>query len=132
MWIRLSFRTAMIGLPDPLLLVRVHPDNLSADKSLNARMWIAILGKLERRHPEWVRANPAPFHRALGKEHLRLGREILAAWEGTPERLEEAREALARAVRLHPWFGRAWLYLAWSWIAPRRYAAWRRLERRLH
>jgi len=131
MWLRLSFVTTMIGVPEPLLLVRVHPDNLSADKTLNARMWIAILGKLAREHPEFVRDNPWAFRRALGKEHLRLGREALAGWDGSERGLAEARSALAISVRTFPFFARAWIYLAWSWIAPRRYAAWRRVERGL-
>ena len=131
MWLRLSFRTTMIGIPDPLLLVRVHPENLSADKTQNARMWIVILEKLEREHGDWVRDHRWTFRRALGKEHLRLGRESLASWDGSERGLAEARSALAFSVRTFPFFARAWVYLAWSWIAPRRYAAWRRLERGL-
>ena len=129
MWLRLSFKTTMIGVPDPLLLVRVHPDNASADKTLNARMWIRILAKLEREHPAWVRENPWAFRRAVGKEHLRLGREALASWDGSGRGLAEARAALATSVRTFPFFARAWSYLAWSWIAPRRYGAWRKAER---
>jgi len=67
MWLRLSFATTMVGVPDPLLLVRRHPDSASADRSLNARMWLAILDKLERAHPDWVRANRWTFRRAVGK-----------------------------------------------------------------
>jgi glycosyltransferase involved in cell wall biosynthesis len=129
MWLRLSFKTTMIGIPEPLLLVRIHPDNASADKTLNARMWIRLLAKFEREHPEWVRENAWAFRRALGKEHLRLGREALASWDGSERGLAEARGALAFSVRTFPFFARAWSYLAWSWIAPRRYAAWRRVER---
>lgn len=131
MWLRLSFSTTMIGIPDPLLLVRVHPENLSADKTLNARMWITLLHKLERERPEWVRRHRWAFRRALGKEHLRLGRESLAAWDGSPAGLAEARAALARSLRTFPFFARTWIYLAWSRVAPGRYAAWRRLERGL-
>ena len=131
MWLRLSFRTTMIGVDEPLLLVRVHPESLSADKTLNARMWITILAKLEREHPDWVRENRFVFRRALGKERLRLGRESLAAWDGSAEGLAAARAALLSSVRTFPFFARAWVYLGWSRVAPRRYAAWRRLERRL-
>src|SRR5262249_31622182 len=110
MWIRLSFRTTLVGVPQPLLLVRVHPDNLSADRSLNARMWLAVLDKLRRAHPGWVNANRWTFRRALGKERLRLGRELLASWDGSAAKLSEARGALAASLRTFPFFGRAWLY----------------------
>jgi glycosyltransferase involved in cell wall biosynthesis len=128
MWLRLSFKTTLIGVPQPLLLVRVHPANASGDRSLNARMWLVILEKLRRAHPEWVEAHRFTFRRAVGKERLRLGRELLAAWDGSAVALREARAALAGSVRTFPFFLRGWVYLAWSLIAPGGYAAWRRLE----
>ena len=130
MWIRLSFVTGLIGIDRPLLLVRVHPDNLSGDKTTNARMWLRILDKLEREHPDWVAENRWTYRRALGKERLRFGRESLAAWDGSPAGLATARGALRGSVAAFPFFLRAWLYLAWSVIAPGRYAAWRRMEMR--
>ena len=130
MWLRLSFDTTMIGLDEPLLLVRVHPDNVSGDKSLNAAMWLKILDKLAAEHGDWVRENKWTYRRAVGKERLRLGRELLAAWDGSREGLAAARGALRRSVAVFPFFLRAWLYLGWSIIAPGRYAAWRRLEMR--
>lgn len=130
MWLRLSFRTEMIGVDRPLLLCRVHPENASADKTVNAVMWLAILGKLKAAHPEWVRTNAWAYRRALGKERLRLGRERLAAWDGSRDGLAASRAALRGSVTAYPFFGRAWLYLAWSVLAPGRYAAWRRLEMR--
>jgi hypothetical protein len=93
-------------------------------------MWLLILDKLRRAEPEWVRRNAWTFRRALGKERLRLGRERLAAWDGSREALSATREALIGSVAAYPFFARAWLYLAWSVIAPRRYAAWRRVEMR--
>ena len=130
MWLRLSFRTEMIALDAPLLLCRVHPENASADKTVNAAMWLRILDKLARAEPEWVAANPWTYRRALGKERLRLGRERLAAWDGSRAGLAFAREALRGSVAAFPFFARAWLYLLWSVVAPRGYAAWRRVEMR--
>jgi glycosyltransferase involved in cell wall biosynthesis len=130
MWLRLSFRTELIGVDHPLLLVRVHPENVSGDKSLNARMWLRLLEKLKHEQPAWVRENAWTYRRALGKERLRFGRESLAAWDGSPEGLATARAALRGSVAAFPFFLRGWLYLAWSLIAPGRYAAWRRLEMR--
>ncbi|HEX4823535.1 MAG TPA: glycosyltransferase family A protein [Candidatus Polarisedimenticolaceae bacterium] len=130
MWLRLSFRTGMIAVPAPLLLCRVHPENASADRTVNAAMWLRILDKLARAQPGWVAANPWTYRRALGKERLRLGRERLAAWDGTREGLKLAREALRGSVAAFPFFARAWLYLLWSLVAPRGYAAWRRVEMR--
>lgn len=128
MWLRLSFKTTLIGVPQPLLLVRVHPDNASGDRSLNARMWLVVLDKLRRAHPEWVEAHRWTFRRAVGKERLRLGRELLAAWDRSAAGLREARATLLGSVSTFPFFLRGWVYLAWSFIAPGRYAAWRRLE----
>lgn len=130
MWLRLSFRTKLVGVPEPLLLVRVHPDNASADKSLNARMWLRILEKLATEQPAWVRAHRWAYRRALGKERLRLGRELLAAWDGSPAALREARAALRASIAAFPFFARGWIYLAWSLAAPGRYASWRRFETR--
>jgi hypothetical protein len=131
MWLRLSFRTTLVGVGEPLLLVRAHPGSASADKSLNARMWLVILDKLARDQPAWVEANRWAFRRALGKERMRLGRELLVLSARSPDRLAESRAALAASVRVFPFFVRAWVYLAWSRLAPGRYAWWRRLERRL-
>ena len=131
MWLRLSFRTVMVGVDAPLLLCRVHPENLSADRSLNARMWLRILDKLAAAQPAWVRENRWTFRRALGKERLRFGRERLAAWDGSPAALAEARDALRGSIVAFPFFLRAWVYLGWSLLAPGSYAAWRRQERRL-
>jgi glycosyltransferase involved in cell wall biosynthesis len=130
LWLRLSFETRMVGIPEALLLVRVHPENLSADRTLNARCWIRLLEKLAREHPEFVRENPWHYRRALGKERLRLGRELLALAGQAPERLPEARSALRASIATFPFFSRAWLYWAWSYVAPGSYAAFRRLERR--
>jgi hypothetical protein len=130
LWLRLSFETEMVGIPEPLLLVRVHPENLSADRTLNARCWIRLLEKLAREHPEFLTASPWHYRRALGKERLRLGRELLASAAGHPERVVESRAALRASVASFPFFGRAWVYLLWSYVAPGSYGAFRRLERR--
>jgi hypothetical protein len=128
MWLRLSFRTELIGGDRPLLLVRVHPDNVSGDKSLNARMWLRLLDKLKREQPAWVRENAWTYRRALGKERLRFGRESTAGrlGEGTGRRAGRvARERRRLSVLLA-----RLAHLAWSLLAPGRYAAWRRLEMR--
>ena len=130
MWVRLSFRTEMVAVDAPLLLCRVHPENASADKTVNAVMWLRILAKLASAQPAWVAANRWTYRRALGKERLRLGRELLAAWDGSRDGLAKARETLRSSVATFPFFARAWLYLAWSLVAPRGYAAWRRVEMR--
>jgi hypothetical protein len=130
LWLRLSFSTEMVGIPEALLLCRVHPENLSADRTLNARCWIRILEKLAREHPDFVRDNGWHYRRALGKERLRLGRELLASAAGHPERIAESRAALRASIAAFPVFGRAWIYWLWSVVAPGSYAAFRRLERR--
>lgn len=130
MWLRLSLRTRLYATGEALLHVRAHAQNLSRDRSLNARTMLLVLDKLEREHPEWVRAHPRAFRRGLGKEHLRAGRELLAASAQEPQLLEEARRHLARSVAIWPWFLRAHVYRAWGRIAPRSFGAWRAREMR--
>lgn len=130
MWLRLSLCTRMYTSGQPLLRVRMHPESLSRDRSLNARMMLVVLEKFEREHPDWVRAHARPFRRALGKEYLRAGREMLAACAGEPNLVGEARRHLARSVASWPWIPRAHVYRAWSWIAPRSFGAWRAREMR--
>lgn len=130
LWLRLSFRTVLAGVPEPLLLRRMHEHNLSTDRAVDARSWLTILDKLKREHPGFVRDNPWPYRRALGKERLRLGRELLANYGGQPESIAEARAQLRASISVFPFFGRAWIYLVWSIVAPRSYAVFRRYERR--
>jgi hypothetical protein len=131
LWLRLSFATTLVGVPDTLLLRRVHESNISSDRVVDARSWLKILDKLARDHPEFVRDNPGPYRRSLGKEMLRLGRELLATSRGAPTRLSEARAALRGSIATYPFFGRAWVYLFWSLVAPGTYGAFRRYERRV-
>lgn len=131
LWLRLSFRTTLVGVPERLLLRRAHASNLSADRAVDARSWLTILDKLAVEHPEFARDERWVYRRALGKERLRLGRELLAKGADHPERIVEARTALSASIAVFPFFGRAWIYLFWSRVAPRAYAAFRRLERRL-
>jgi len=130
LWLRLTFRTRMVSLPEPLLLRRVHDENASGDQLLNARMWLRILEKLARGQPEFVRRNQKLYSRSLAKEHIRLGREALARCRGNREMLAEARRNLRLGLKHRPRSRRAWSYLLWSYIFPSSYGAWRRRERR--
>ncbi|MEW5805860.1 MAG: glycosyltransferase [Acidobacteriota bacterium] len=129
MWLRLSFHTRMVGVPEPLLLCRIHGENVSGDRSLNARMWIRILEKFSAEHPEFVRSHPWFFRRAMGKESIRLGRELLALSSGNAATLREARCYLLRSIATFPFFLRAYVYLLWSYIFPESYERWRKWER---
>jgi glycosyltransferase involved in cell wall biosynthesis len=129
LWLRLSFETRLRSVPEPLLNVRVHEGNTSRDKVVNARMWLRILDKLARARPELVRERGGAYRRALGKERLRLGRELLARAPHDATALPEARDALRASLRARP-FARAYVYLAWSYLAPRTYGAWRAREER--
>jgi glycosyltransferase involved in cell wall biosynthesis len=128
LWLRLSFETRLRAVREPLLNVRVHEGNLSRDRETNARMWLRILEKLARDRPEWLARHAGTYRRALGKERLRLGRELLARTRRSPEALAEARACLGASIATHPRFARAFVYLAWSYVAPRTYAAWRERE----
>jgi glycosyltransferase involved in cell wall biosynthesis len=128
LWLRLSFETRLRAIREPVLNVRVHDGNLSKDRATNARMWLVILDKLAREHPELAARSPSAYRRALGKEQLRLGRELLAQSASRPSLLGEARACLARSIATHPRFARAFVYLAWSWLAPATYASWRARE----
>jgi len=131
MWIRCSFRVPMVYLPDPLVLRRIHPGNLSADIALDARDWLRILDKLRVEQADFIAQHERLYRDALAKHHLRLGRELLVRSRNERTSLREARQALERAIRLRPAQVRAYLYLAWSFLAPSSYARWRRFELRL-
>ena len=128
--LRLSRRTRLVALRRSLLLRRTHDDNLSSDAALNARCWIQSLEKLAVQHPDFLEQHPWVYRRALGKERLRLGRELLAQAKAAPEHRHEARRQLRASLKTFPFSRRAITYLAWSWIAPSRYAGFRQLELR--
>lgn len=128
LWLRISFRTPMVAIEDALLLRRVHDANASGDQLLNARMWLRILQKLSDEHPAFVRDNKELVSRAMAKENLRLGRELLARADEDPAHISEARRVLRHSLAAHGWSRRAWAYLLWSLLAPRTYAGWRRRE----
>lgn len=112
MWIRLSFMTTMVGIPDALLLRRFHASNMTRDRVQNAEMWLRILERLAREHPEFVRRHPWVYRRARGKEHLRLGRGLLRAGARDAPSLARSREHLLRSIRSYPFFIRSYLSLA--------------------
>jgi hypothetical protein len=91
-------------------------------------MWLVLLDKLALERPELLARSPSAYRRAVGKERLRLGRELLALSARNPSLLREARSSLARSIAIHPRFARAFVYLAWSWLAPATYATWRARE----
>ncbi len=117
MWIRLSFRTRLVGIPDALLLRRIHATNLSRDRAKNAEMWLRILDRLEREHPDFVHEHSWTLRRAKGKEHLRLGRALLRAGARDAASLARARESLLQSIRYFPFFLRSYLSLAASFKA---------------
>jgi glycosyltransferase involved in cell wall biosynthesis len=129
LWIRWSFHTRMMIVPEPLVVRRKHPGNFSGDRAKDALAWLEILRRVERDHPGFVVAHPRTWRRAMGKNHLRLGRELLARSAGAPGAVAAARDELRKAVRAYPWFLRAWSYLVWSAVAPGTFGAWR--ERRV-
>lgn len=133
LWIRFSFHAPMMLLPEALVLRRIHPGMNSADKLLDADGWLRLLEKLEREHPEFVRAHPRTYRRTRAKNLLRRGRELLVRSARQPELAAGARAALRASIKENPLVPRAWLYLAVGSVAPGSYAGWRRneLKRRL-
>ena len=130
MWLRISFHTRMVCVQEPLLLCRLHGESLSRDKVLNARMWLHILEKFAREHHEFIESYPWVYRRALGKENLRLGRELLATSAVKHEVLGESRRALRQSINAFPFFLRSYIYLVWSWLFPASYSVWRKWERK--
>jgi glycosyltransferase involved in cell wall biosynthesis len=130
MWIRCSFLTTMVYMPDPLVLRRRHDHNLASNRGANARAWLRILQWLADTHPEFVRENRKVIRRALGKEHLRLGKGLLLAAGDDPGRRGEARTMLLRSIRAWPFFARAYTYLVLAWLPPAISAKLRRIKRR--
>ncbi len=128
LWIRHSFHTAMYLVPEPLVQRRIHTGGFSRAQDKDARGWLAILDRVEREHPEFAREHRRLMRRVRGKNRLRLGRELLVRSSSEPVLVAESRRQLLRAIGQYPWFPRAWLYLAWSFVAPAGYASWRRSE----
>ena len=83
---------------------------------------------LQAEHPEFVREHPKAFYRTLSKQHIRLGRELLAQGGGDRRRIAEARTHLRQAIRAYPYSRRPYIYLLAALISPGTYAAWRRWE----
>jgi glycosyltransferase involved in cell wall biosynthesis len=128
--LRLSFVTTLRALPEPLLLRRLHAGNLSRDMKLNAKCWIRLLEKLARDRPDFVARNRRLYRRALAKERLRFGRELLATEATDRDSLRRARRQLWSSLTTNPFSRRAPVYLAWSLIAPTTYARFRTAERK--
>jgi glycosyltransferase involved in cell wall biosynthesis len=126
--LRLSFATRLHALLRPLLLRRKHDDNLSTNQADNARCWLRILDKLRDEHPEFVSEHPRAYRRAVAKEKLRLGRELLVDAATDPAAASTARRLIRESLFTFPFFRRGLTYLAWAWIAPRSYASWRKRE----
>lgn len=128
MWIRNAFSIRMTILEEPLVLRRIHPGNVSGDLARDAEYWLRILDHVEKEHPDFVKANEALMRRTRGKQHLRIGRELLARSRNDAELLAPARANLKSAIAEWPRFHRAWLYYVWSWVAPDLYGKFREAE----
>lgn len=126
LWLRLSRATALHQDPRALLLYRRHAGNASGDVLANARESVRSLVLLEASHPEFGGEFRRPMRKLVGKENLRLGRELLVRGEDLPA----ARAALRRAVTHRPGRLRGWTYLALAYVpfGPRFVAAFRSRE----
>jgi glycosyltransferase involved in cell wall biosynthesis len=123
LWLRLSRRTDVHQDPQVLLNCRRHTGNASADGLVNARESVRSLELLRRDQPEFDHEFRGPMRRLLGKEQLRLGRELLVKGED----LEGARTALRAAVTLRPSRVRGFYYLAFAYLpGGGRVVAWLR------
>jgi glycosyltransferase involved in cell wall biosynthesis len=126
LWLRLSRVTVLRQDPRALLLYRRHAGNASGDVLANARESVRSLELLEASHPEFGGEFRRPMRKLVGKENLRLGRELLVRGEDLPA----ARAALRKAVTFRPGRLRGWYYLAFAYVpgGPRLVAALRRRE----
>ncbi len=126
LWLRLSRVTEVHQDPQVLLLYRRHARNASGDVLSNARDSVRSLELLEASHPEFTGEFRRPMRRLVGKENLRLGRELLVRGED----LAAARVALRKAVTQRPGRLRGWYYLAFAHVpgGARLVAALRRSE----
>jgi len=123
--LRLLPRTRLFALKEPLLQRRVHGDNLSKNQKLNAKEWLGILARLARDQPDFVRKHGFAYRRALGKEHLRLGRELMLSPVDPGDRAASRRH-LWTSLKTFPFFSRTYLYLLSNILAPSAFGVWRR------
>jgi glycosyltransferase involved in cell wall biosynthesis len=128
LWIRYSFHMPIVLQPEPLVLRRTHGANLSRNRKQDALDWLRILEKLADDHPDFVEKHEGTYRRALAKNYLRYGRELLAEEDLDTAKLGEARRALRRACELAPFRARAHVYFLWSYLAPSTYQRFRRWE----
>ena len=112
LWLRLSRVAELRQDPRVLLLYRRHAGNASGDVLANARDSVRSLEMLRKSHPEFDGAFRRPMRRLLGKEYLRLGRELLVRGED----VAGARAALRSAVTLRPGRVRGFYYLAFAHV----------------
>jgi glycosyltransferase involved in cell wall biosynthesis len=126
LWLRLSRVTTLHQDPRALLLYRRHGGNASRNVLTNARESVRSLKLLEATYPEFRGEFRRPMRRLVGKENLRLGRELLVRGEDLPA----ARAALRKAVTHRPGRLRGWAYLAFAYLpgGSRLVAAFRRCE----
>lgn len=122
LWIRLSFKTPMTILEEPLILKRVHGENFSADRVKDGLAWLEILDRVERDHPELAAENTWALRRDRGKQHVRIGASLLARSAEDRRSLSEARRHLLLGLRHYPLFLRAWSYLLTSLLGPGAYS----------
>jgi glycosyltransferase involved in cell wall biosynthesis len=128
LWLRLSRHATIAMLNEPLLLCRKHPDNTSANILLDSECWLSILAKLARENPDLVRRHPWAYRRALAKQHIRRGRELLVRAREGAGNLRDARAELGRSIRQNPLSPRAYLYWLATRTMPSFYARLRRWE----
>jgi len=128
--LRLFRRTRMYAIQEPLLRRRMHGDNLTRNRRLNASAWLLILDRLARDQPDLVRSNRRAYRRAVGKENLRLGRALMLGAGGDSSRLAQSRRHLRNSIVQYPFFGRAYLYLLSNLLFPRALGSWWRQESR--
>ena len=134
LWLRLSFATEMLHLPEALLLYRTHADNASKNLLDNAREWLRVLDKFEREHPEFVASNRRLMDRNWSKQYGRLGRELLARKGEDRANRREARTALLQSIGREPLRVRSYIYAALTCLPgiTRLYSSWRRRELEMH
>jgi glycosyltransferase involved in cell wall biosynthesis len=99
LWLRLAPRTEFAFVEEPLLLYRVHGDQMSTDERAMNRSALQALERARRRDPELVARDFASFRLGVGK------RRYLA---GAPGR---GRRDLLSAIVRRPGRRRGWTWL---------------------
>lgn len=125
LWLRLAPHSVFRQIPEPLLIVRVRRDSLTANLRGRVSGDILALRKLKRREPALVAGFRELYRKRLAYLLLELGTYELLSGQA-----RDGRSRIAEAMGNDPFNARAWFWLGLALGGSRLARAWLRLRNR--